>query len=146
AQAVTGSCSTTSIKPLSQQIIDEGACINPDAYALVPDEDNLSNSSAVFPYLEKPARDALVPALESHRSRAMSIDSMLRNVAQQYLLYAWYQKGRCGIPLAAHPGNSNHETGLAFDVAESSTWRSTLQANGFKWYGSADPGHYDYVG
>jgi hypothetical protein len=36
---------------------------------------------------------------------------MLRTVAQQYLLYTWYQNGQCGIGLAAKLGNSNHETG-----------------------------------
>ena len=48
----------------------------------------------------------------------MSINSAFRTVAQQYLLYAWYKQGRCGIGLAATPGNSNHEQGLAVDIED----------------------------
>jgi hypothetical protein len=54
--------------------------------------------------------------------------------------------GRCGIGLAAKPGASNHETGLALDVSEHSTWKSDLTARGFSWLGSKDPPHFDYVG
>lgn len=76
----------------------------------------------------------------------MVVNSMLRTVAQQYLLYRWYQKGTCGISLAATPGNSNHETGLAIDIDNQSTWRSKLSAKGFQWLGASDPVHFDYVG
>ncbi|HVY47242.1 MAG TPA: M15 family metallopeptidase, partial [Minicystis sp.] len=48
--------------------------------------------------------------------------------------------------LAATPGNSNHESGLAFDVEEYTTWKSALEAHGFAWFGSSDPVHYDYAG
>src|SRR5437762_14197717 len=48
------SCTTASIKGLSQQIIDEVACVSPDAYALVPARPNLNVSDNVFRYLEKP--------------------------------------------------------------------------------------------
>jgi hypothetical protein len=71
---------------------------------------------------------------------------MLRTAAQQYLLYNWYQTGQCGISLAAKPGLSNHETGTAIDIEEYSAWRSTLEANGFRWLGSSDPWHFDYIG
>jgi hypothetical protein len=74
------------------------------------------------------------------------VNSMLRTVAQQYLLYRWYQTGSCGISLAAKPGNSNHETGLALDVDNYSTWKSKLQNSGFSWLGGSDPVHFDYVG
>ena len=146
AEAVSGSCSTTSVKGLSLQIIEMGRCIQPAAYDKIPDLPNVSFGSAAFPYLESPARDALVAALEAHPGRSMTVNSMLRTIAQQYLLYAWYQDGRCGIGLAAHPSKSNHETGLAFDTNEASAWRSSLSAQGFKWFGSADPVHFDYVG
>jgi hypothetical protein len=145
-QAASSSCSTTSVKGLSEQIIQEGACINPNAYVKLPAVSNLSLGSAVFPYLEKPARDALVAALQAKPSTKMSVNSMLRTVAQQYLLYRWYQSGKCGIGLAASPGNSNHETGLALDINEYTTWKSTLTAKGFQWYGSADVVHFDYEG
>lgn len=146
AQAMANSCTTTSVKGLSLQIIEQGNCISPGAYAKVPSRGNLTIGSAVFPYLEKPARDQLVGSLDAHKGTHMTVNSMLRTVAQQYLLYSWYQQGRCGIGLAAKPGNSNHETGLAMDINPASTWRGSLENHGFKWFGSADPVHFDFVG
>jgi 3D (Asp-Asp-Asp) domain-containing protein len=146
AQAASGSCSTTSVKGLSLQIIEEGKCIEPDAFVEVPQLSNVSFGSAVFPYLEKPARDALVKAIQASPSKSISFNSMLRTVAQQYLLYRWSQTASCGIGLAAKPGNSNHETGLAFDTSDHVAWKSALTSAGFKWFGSSDKPHFDYVG
>ncbi|HLM72897.1 MAG TPA: M15 family metallopeptidase [Polyangiaceae bacterium] len=146
ASAVTSSCATSSVKGLSLQIIAEGKCISPGAYVKVPDLDNISFGPNVFPYLEKPARDKLVAALKANPGKSLSVNSMLRTVAQQYLLYRWGKLGRCGIGLAATPGNSNHETGLAMDVNEYTSWKTTLANHGFKWFGNADKVHFDYVG
>ena len=146
AQAVANSCSTTSVKGLSEQIIAEGNCITAGAYAQIPSRSNLTLGSAVFPFLEKPARDQLVASLDAHKGTHMTINSALRTIAQQHLLYSWYQGGRCGIQLAAKPGNSNHETGLAFDTSDASTWRNSLEGHGFHYFGSADPVHFDYTG
>jgi hypothetical protein len=146
SDAVSTSCTTASVKPLSQQIIDEMTCMSPGTLAKVPDRPNLSLGDAVFPYLVAPARDALVKSLDAHPSTTMTVNSMFRTVAQQYLLSRWGAAGRCGIGVAAHPGNSNHETGLAIDIDETVTWRSSLQGHAFDWYGSADPVHYDYEG
>ncbi len=76
----------------------------------------------------------------------MTINSGLRTLPQQYLLYRWYQTGRCGIGLAAAPGNSNHESAVAIDIEDNAGWRSALQAQGFRWLGASDPVHYDFVG
>jgi hypothetical protein len=144
--AMQTTCSTSSVKGLSKQIIAEARCINANAYAKLPARKNLHLGSAVFPYLEKPARDRLVSALDAHPSKHLHIESMLRTVAQQYLLYRWDLSNRCGIPIAATPGNSNHETGLAFDTSDYGSWKSILQSKGFRWYGTADDYHFDYVG
>lgn len=145
-EAAGSSCSTTSVKGLSQQIIDQSVCIDPNAFVKVPAQPNLVLGSAVWPYLELPARDAFVKALKSKPGTTMTVNSMLRTVAQQYLLYTWGQQGKCGIGLAAKPGNSNHETGLALDIQQYNTWMSTLQNNGFKWFGNSDAVHFDYNG
>lgn len=144
--AAGSSCSTSSVKGLSQQIIAEARCIDGNSFISVPDLGNVSFGSAVFPYLEKPARDKLVAALNANPGKSLTINSALRTVAQQYLLYRWYQTGRCSISLAAKPGSSNHETGLALDVSQYSTWKPILTNYGFKWLGSSDPVHFDYVG
>ncbi|MFT3773331.1 MAG: M15 family metallopeptidase [Minicystis sp.] len=144
--AVSKSCATSSVKGLALQIIAEGACLQPDAFVEVPALPNVTFGDNVYPFLEKPARDRLVEAIKASPSKQISFNSMMRTVAQQYLLWRWYQAGTCGIGLAAKPGNSNHETGLAFDTSDRAAWQSTLTAKGFKWFGSADPVHFDYVG
>lgn len=145
--AVTAaSCGTAVVNGLSLQIIAEGNCITPGAYASVPARANLSIGSGVYLKLETPAKNALVAALDASPSTTMTVNSMLRTVAQQYLLYRWWQQGKCGIQAAATPGNSNHETGLALDVGNYSTWTSKLQARGFSWAGSSDLVHFDYTG
>ncbi len=146
ADAAATSCGTVSVKGLSQQIIEESNCIAPGAFASLTLESNGSAGTNVFLNIQKPARDKLQAVMKSNPNRSLSINSMLRTAAQQYLLYNWYQTGRCGISLAAKPGLSNHETGMAIDIQEYSAWRSTLEANGFRWLGSSDPWHFDYVG
>ncbi|WP_394848217.1 M15 family metallopeptidase [Pendulispora brunnea] len=145
-QAVQNSCDTSSVRGLSLQIIAEGNCLKPGAYTAVPKAGKVTFGSNVFANMQKPGRDQLVAALNANPNKAMGINSMLRTVAQQYLLYSWYQAGRCGIGLAAKPGNSNHETGLAFDTSQYDAWKSILKARGFRWLGSSDPVHFDYVG
>jgi MYXO-CTERM domain-containing protein len=144
--ANAGGCSTTAVEGLSKQIVAETNCMYPNAYSAVPAMPNLVPSSATFAFLQTPAKDAFVKTLTDNPSMTMNVESMLRTVAAQYLLYAWYQVGQCGIQLAATPGTSNHEQGLAFDTSDYNAWMSALQANGFQWYGSADVVHFDFTG
>lgn len=145
-QAVSGSCSTTSVLGLSEQIVEQMNCMVPGALARLPERANLTRSAATFPYLQLDARDALVAALDANPDKTLSLNSMLRTVAQQYLLHRWAQAGRCGIALAATPGRSNHESGLALDTSQYSSWRSALESRGFKWFGSSDKVHFDHAG
>ncbi len=145
-QAVASSCTTTSVKGLATQVVAMMNCLHEGAMAEVYDGGNLTFGAAVFPYLQAPARDALYAALADKPSSTLSINSMFRTVVQQYLLYRWYQAGTCGIGLAAKPGSSNHETGLALDTSDYVVWKSTLQAHAFAWLGSSDAVHFDYVG
>jgi len=145
-QAVYGQCSTTAVKGLSEQIVEQVNCLSPGALASLPSRPNLQLGSAVFPYMQTKARDALVAALDANPGKTLGINSMLRTVAQQYLLYRWAQADRCGIALAAKPGKSNHEWGLAIDTSQYSSWRPALEAKGFKWFGSSDKVHFDYAG
>jgi hypothetical protein len=146
AQATQNGCSTASVKALATQVVDEANCLVPGAYVEVPAQPNVDFGSAVFPYLEQPARDAFVSAVQAHAGTTMTVNSMLRTVVQQYMLYRWYLNSQCGIGLAAKPGASNHETGLAFDVQEHATWQAALEAVGFQWLGASDPVHFDYAG
>lgn len=144
--AVANSCSTGAVLGLSEQIVQQVNCLRPNTLAEIPARPNLTRGANTFAFMQPPARDALVRALDANASLTMGVNSMLRTVAQQYLLYAWYMAGRCSIMLAAAPGNSNHESGLAIDTSQYAAWQSALEAEGFKWFGSSDLVHFDYTG
>lgn len=144
AQAVSSLCSTTAVFGLSEQLIDELNCMRPGLMSRI-DVAGIELGSAAFPYLQTPAAEALSRAARDGGG-GMFVTSALRTLPQQYLLYRWYQTGRCGIGLAAPPGGSNHQSGLAVDLSPYSSWRSPMAARGFRWLGSSDPVHFDYAG
>jgi hypothetical protein len=143
--AVDASCTTSSVKGLSTQLVAEIQCMRPGSMKSIEGVAGLDLGSAVFPFLQTPAADALVKAQKA-RGTTMTINSALRTLPQQFLLYSWYKAGRCGISLAATPGNSNHEGAVAVDIDDSAGWRASMIAAGFKWLGASDPVHYDYAG
>lgn len=145
-QAAIESCTTASVDGLSRQIIAQARCIKPNAFVPLPSRPNLVIASQVFPYLELEARDKLLKALDSKPKVKMTVNSALRTVAQQYLVWRWSATKRCGVPLATPPGESNHEIGIALDIAEAGTWRPALEAQQFKWLGASDRVHFDYKG
>lgn len=139
----SSACTTAAIRGLSDQIVAEMNCVRPGLMSNLSSA-NVSLGSAALPYLQNPAAAALKRATTG-RSR-LSLNSTLRTVAQQWMLYAWYRSGRCGVGLAALPGRSNHEDGLAIDTSEYSAWKSILAGQGFRWFGSGDAVHFDYTG
>lgn len=139
-EAVGNSCTTGIVRGLATQLVDEINCMKPGALARIDEIPHVTLDPVVFPFLQAPAAHALETAA-SHG--AISINSALRTLPQQYLLYAWYRAGRCGIMKAAHVGQSNHEQGLAVDVGDHSS--SAMTNAGFRWLGPGDPMHWDYV-
>jgi hypothetical protein len=142
--AAVDSCTTASVDGLSRQIIAQARCIRPNAFVPLPSRPNLVIAPQVFPYLELEARDHLVKAVDARPKQKMTVNSALRTVAQQYLVWRWSATKRCGVPLATPPGQSNHEVGFALDIAEAASWRPALEAQNFKWLGPSDRVHFDY--
>jgi hypothetical protein len=96
--------------------------------------------------LQASAADNLASAAKSVNDY-ITLNSAFRSSAEQYMLYQWYLKGRCGITLAASPGSSNHEGGRAIDTSNYNYWLNTLQKYGWVHsYPSTDPVHFDYNG
>lgn len=143
-QAVTSRCSTTAVFGLSEQLIEELECLRPGLMSRI-DRPGITLGAAAFPYLQTPAANALARAAQ-RGGGGMFITSGLRTLPQQYLLWRWGQTGRCGIGIAAAPGLSNHQSGLAVDISPYSAWRSPMAAEGYRWFGSADPVHFDFQG
>ncbi|MEP7049438.1 MAG: M15 family metallopeptidase [Pseudomonadota bacterium] len=144
--AAAGSCSTETVDGLSRQIIEQARCIKPNDFVALPKRPNLVLSGHIYPYLEVAARDHLLKALSAHAADTMTVNSALRTVAQQYLVWHWAASKICGVQLATPPGDSNHEIGSALDIAEAAKWRPALEAQEFKWLGKSDRVHFDYKG
>ncbi len=144
ATAVNQSCTTTSVKGLATQLVEEIQCLRPATFVRIDNAPGFALGAAVFPYLQTNAAKNLLAAQKA-RGTTMSINSALRTLPQQYLLYRWYQTGQCGIGLAASPGTSNHEGAIAVDVDDNAGWRSAMIGSGFSWLGASDPVHYDFT-
>jgi len=139
-------CSTSVVLGLSIQVADEVQCVAPGT--LVPFEERdgiVFSSSAVVPYLAQDARDDLYAAAASYGGE-LRVNSAFRTVVQQFLLYKWYQLGRCGITAAATPGRSNHESGRAIDFGNYGALSSVLPAYGWaQTVLPSDPVHFDHL-
>ncbi len=135
-------CSTSIVNGLSQQLIHQMNIVLPNALVSF-DELNVDLEDAAWAYLQPRARQALEAAIQERGIR-LSVNSAYRTIAQQLLLYRW---GRgCGYGLVARPGRSNHQSGLAIDIDDPYGWRPCLERHGWRWLGSKDPPHFDYVG
>lgn len=139
--AVTSSCSTATVRGLSLQIAQEVECMSPTSLVkLAPSSRIKFASSAVLPYMHSKARTDLIGAANA---ATLTLNSGYRTVAQQYLLYRWDQLGRCGIAVAATPGNSNHESGRAVDLSNWSTRVGVMGSHHWAHSVPGDPVHFD---
>jgi hypothetical protein len=147
--AMLETCTTESVVGLSFQLIDEMNCLDPGTMSSFAGADDVSYSTVVFPFLQAPATQGLV-AVASDNAGEISLNSALRTIAQQYLLYQWYtidhRQQACHANLAARPGDSNHNGGLAVDIDEPEAWQEALWQEMFFDDIASEPWHFDYRG
>lgn len=142
----TTSCATQVVLALSKQIAEEVNCMMPGALVAFEESAQIVFAGgAVLPYVSEVARVDLLAAVAANGGTTLKVTSAFRTVVQQYLLNRWYQLGRCGIPAAAEPGRSNHESGRALDVSNYSAWISVLGAHGWAHDVPGDPVHFDHT-
>ena len=142
----TTSCSTAVVLELSRQIAGEVGCMAPGQLVAFPEGNGLVfTGGAVLPYASEVGRADLLAAVAAGGGMSLELTSAYRTVAQQYLLYRWYQLGRCGIPVAAAPGGSNHESGRAIDVGNWSAWVTILGDHGWAHDVPGDDVHFDHL-
>jgi MYXO-CTERM domain-containing protein len=140
--AVSGSCSTSSVRGLAVQIAREVDCTWPTSLVkFAPTSRITFTSSAVLPFLHGSAKSDLTATAVNNPLR---VNSGYRTVVQQYLLYRWFRSGRCGIAKAALPGDSNHESGRAVDLANWSTRVGAMAAHHWAHSVPGDPVHFDH--
>jgi hypothetical protein len=137
-----GTCSTASVKNLSLQVIDEMNLLIPNVLVSFDDLDVSGNQATVNFFLQPKAKEALRRAIRN-KGKTLRLTSAYRTVVQQHILFSW--QGSC-VTIAAKPGWSNHEDGLAIDTPDWEEWIPALAAEGWEWLGDNDPVHFTYMG
>lgn len=141
--STSGGCSTSVVIGLSAQIAQESACTDANGFVPFAAGNGITiTSNAVLPYLVPDARDDLQKVAANN---PVQVNSALRTIAQQYLLYHWYLQGRCGITAAAHVGNSNHEGGRAVDLANYGSRITAMSNHGWRHDVPGDVVHFDHT-
>jgi Putative peptidoglycan binding domain/D-alanyl-D-alanine carboxypeptidase len=145
----TNKVDTGKVQGLSRQIIAETNSILTGVLLNFEDLPGLVLSSEAFLnyFLQSGPKESLRLILRQGINQKpgmrMKINSAYRTVAQQHILRQIYERGhRNLIPLAARPGRSNHEDGLAIDVDNYGEWKTLLLRNGWEWQGESDPVHF----
>lgn len=139
----TSGCTTSVVLGLSKQISEEVGCMSPGSLVPLQAGGNLIfSSNAVLPYMHETAKADL---LKVSATKTVQVNSGFRTVAQQYLLYRWYQLGRCGISAAATPGRSNHQSGRALDLANYSSLVTSMANRGWSHNVPGDPVHFEHL-
>ncbi len=143
-QAGTTRCSTIVVRGLDRQLI---AQMNRLVSGALVDfsSPKIRLGQAVWPLLQPAAKRALDRAV-ANRGQTLIVNSAYRTIAQQLILFQQAQADRCGITIAAEPGKSNHQSGLALDIEDNAGWRPFLEAQGWKWLGPSEPVHFDFKG
>jgi hypothetical protein len=143
--ALVAGCDTGQIQGLSQQVLEKIIAELPGKLSRIDHELIVCEGGQNNPYLQTQAYNALVRAVED-RGIKLHINSCLRTPMQQYMLRLQFERSLCGIRAAASPPLSNHNSALAIDIQEASSWRPFLEKQNWMWIGSFDPMHFDYKG
>ena len=108
---------------------------------------SISYTPTVFPVLQGPATDTFA-GVAADFAGTIPVNSATRTLPQQLLLFAWYTNSPrlCNANLAARPGNSNHNGGLAVDIGSSGTWATRMRGRQFIDNVSSEPWHFFYSG
>lgn len=77
-------------------------------------------------------------------SSAPRVTSSWRSTAQQAELYARWKAGTGN--LAAPPGSSKHEVGLALDARGSAEWERAMERHGWRRPIAIEPWHWEFFG
>jgi hypothetical protein len=139
-------CSTSGVAGLARQIADVlFAGLPQDQVIDVSPHVTLAGGSTL-PFLQKEAGEALIAAINEKGERPRLVHAV-RVLPQQYAVFYWYTHGKkCGVILAASPGTSPHERGIAIDIENHGEWISVLKNHNWKWRGTDDPPHFNYKG
>ncbi|CAF0823461.1 unnamed protein product [Brachionus calyciflorus] len=141
-------CNTGLTGGLATQLVNKMNQIKPGFMSSLSGLTRVSLGSATVkvPYAQSQTITAIKNAVAARPGVTLYINSALRTLPQQLLLYRWYLAGKCGITLAAKPGASPHESGYGIDIDDYNGWKPYLQTYGCSWQGTSDVVHFNCPG
>ncbi len=127
-------CSTGKTTPLNDQIAAEINCVHAGAFSPIDHIPNVDLGPGASPFMQTGAAEALERAARHAPYETLEVNSSWRSPVQQLILKSW--QGSCGVSLAASPGQSKHESGLAIDVPLWTiySFHEALGAEGWQWF------------
>jgi hypothetical protein len=138
-------CDTSGLLGLSKQIADILLAAQADKVIDISEHVVISGATTI-PFLQTKAGNALIAAI-AEKGEKPGLVHAIRVLPQQAAVSFWYLHGRmCGVKLAARPGTSPHERGIAIDVDNHGAWIEVLKKHDWIWRGQADPPHFNYHG
>lgn len=144
-ELVKTKCDTSGLAGLSKQIAQQLMRSVPAASVTDVASHVVVVGGSTITYLQRSAGDALIAAIKEHGEKPKLVHA-LRVLPQQYAVSQWYLQSRCGVPLAAAPGTSPHELGVAIDIRDHNEWIPVLRKHNWQWRGPSDPAHFNYHG
>lgn len=143
---IIGSCNTGLARGLNLQVIHELNVLIPNVLVAISDLDINLAGEQINPFLQPQAKESLKLAIAEKPGEKMIVNSVYRTCVQQYLVWSQHELGLCGITKAAQVGTSNHESGLALDLADPNFWEPVMEKHAWHRLGrDFDYPHFDYV-
>jgi LAS superfamily LD-carboxypeptidase LdcB len=142
---VTKGVISENVRELDRQILFILQRDYPNSLVTFSDNPNVELNNSTLPLVQPAAKLALEKAIKN-RGKRLTVNAAYRSPIAQHIIYSYYKQGIGGIAVAATPGNSNHETGLAIDIEDAEGWKSYLEAEGWSWMGKSDPVHFSFTG
>lgn len=143
-QAAQETCGTPDelVAGLSRQLVDAIECLRPGTLGEIPLDETLHMLSPDRPNLLDTRAIADLRAAAAAGDRPMVVRWGYRDVGLQQLF--WLQDQYQGCAVAARPGNSNHQNGLAVDLDDWQYWEPIMRAHGWENNLANDRVHFDY--
>jgi N-acetylmuramoyl-L-alanine amidase len=146
SEYLPNNCSTAGLFGLTKQIADMLVASLPADTVIDVSPHVTIAGGTTLPYLQKEAGEALIAAIQEKGEKPRLVHAV-RVLPQQYAVFYWYTHGKkCGVVLAASPGTSPHERGVAVDFENHADWIDVLKKHNWIWRGQADPPHFNYHG
>ncbi len=130
------------VSGLSRQLVDAINCLRPGTLVDIPLDDVLRMLEAGRPNLIDGRALADLRAAAADGDRQMVVRWAYRDVGLQQLF--WLQDAYQGCAVAARPGNSNHQNGLAVDLNDWQYWEPIMRRHGWENNLANDRVHFDY--